>query len=200
MPLGHGPYPLNDATSPAPAEPDHLDQTPPETVNPQALTRDLSLVGILPSSQLPRYQDSPENGRVHDWEMEVDGFALSNGEYENRHENSGGVKRTRPNPLPISSLKTGLCYDVRMRYHATVDAEDMHPEDPRRIYEIYKALCQAGLVDDPEFTGVKRKGDLMLRIDAREVTMEEALLVHTDDHWKFLDSTQGRKLSSVAAC
>ncbi|TGZ77787.1 hypothetical protein EX30DRAFT_310914 [Ascodesmis nigricans] len=110
---------------------------------------------------------------------------------------SEGHQRKRINPLPISSLKTGLCYDVRMRYHATVDAEDMHPEDPRRIYEIYKALCQAGLVDDPEFTGVKRKGDLMHRIDAREVSKEEAMLVHTPAHWDFLDKTQEADLEEL---
>lgn len=106
-------------------------------------------------------------------------------------------KRLRPNPLPISSKKTGLCYDVRMRFHATVDADDLHPEDPRRIYEIYKAICSAGLVDDPEYTGAKRVGDLMHRIDARLVKKEEAMLVHTDKHWAFLSETE-RELNPVA--
>ena len=101
------------------------------------------------------------------------------------------VTSRRPNPLTYGSRKTGICYDVRMRFHATVDEDDMHPEDPRRIYEIYKAICEAGLVDDPSFVGIVRKGDVMQGIRAREVTMEEALLVHTKDHWDFLSYTQG---------
>ena len=40
-------------------------------------------------------------------------------------------------------IETGLVYDVRMRYHAKVFTSyseyiDPHPEDPRRIYRIYK--------------------------------------------------------------
>src|SRR5947209_15948310 len=57
-----------------------------------------------------------------------------------------------PHGLPISTLPTGLCYDERMRYHAevaTINESNYHPEDPRRIFYIYKELCQAGLVDDP---------------------------------------------------
>ncbi len=49
--------------------------------------------------------------------------------------------------LSISQLPTGLCYDDRMRYHAEVgatSAENVHPEDPRRIYYIFKELCEAG--------------------------------------------------------
>jgi|SRR5947207_13128867 len=29
--------------------------------------------------------------------------------------------KSKPNPLPISSLRTGFCYDIRMRFHQTVD-------------------------------------------------------------------------------
>lgn len=89
--------------------------------------------------------------------------------------------------LPRSSLRTGLCYDVRMRFHATLDEEDVHPEDPRRIHVIYQALTSAGLTKLPE-DGSKpeNEDDLMLRIKAREVTEEEVLLVHTPDHWRFL--------------
>lgn len=94
--------------------------------------------------------------------------------------------------LKISSLPTGLCYDERMRYHSEVSAttgENVHPEDPRRIYYIYKELCEAGLVD----TG--NKDDLFVqqplkRIAAREVTREEVELVHVAPmHWNFVKST-----------
>ncbi|KAI9869817.1 MAG: Histone deacetylase hda1, partial [Watsoniomyces obsoletus] len=50
--------------------------------------------------------------------------------------------------LRLAELPTGICYDERMRYHAEVSAstgENVHPEDPRRIYYIYKELHEAGL-------------------------------------------------------
>jgi histone deacetylase 6 len=94
--------------------------------------------------------------------------------------------------LAVSSLPTGLCYDERMRYHSEVSAttgENVHPEDPRRIYYIFKELCEAGLVD----TG--NKDDLIVdkplhRIPAREATREEVELVHVaPDHWDFVRAT-----------
>jgi histone deacetylase 6 len=92
--------------------------------------------------------------------------------------------------LPISKLPTGLCYDERMRYHSEVSAtsgENVHPEDPRRIYYIYKELCEAGLVDDPRIPPIVEVP--LLRIDAREATREECLLVHTPDHYDFVKRT-----------
>jgi histone deacetylase 6 len=95
--------------------------------------------------------------------------------------------------LPISSLPTGLCYDDRMRYHAEVASTsetDMHPEDPRRIYYIFKELTEAGLAEDPN---IKRTlvPQPLLRIDARQATREECLLVHTLEHYDFVKSTRG---------
>lgn len=112
----------------------------------------------------------------------------------------GNGKMLRPNPLRYSAMRTGICYDVRMRFHATVDEDDMHPEDPRRIYEIYKALCLAGLIDDPSFAGAVRKDDIMVGIRAREVTRDEALLVHTPEHWLFLYGTKGRSGKALLCC
>jgi histone deacetylase 6 len=107
--------------------------------------------------------------------------------------NGGGRlrKAVRPNPLPYANRRTGICYDVRMRFHATIDDDEMHPEDPRRIMEIYKAIVEAGLVDDPNYVGAVKKGDLMIGIDARPVTKQEALLVHSQEHWDFLAATKG---------
>lgn len=94
--------------------------------------------------------------------------------------------------LTIGSLATGLCYDERMRYHSEVSAttgDNVHPEDPRRIYYIFKELCEAGLVD----TG--NPADLFVqlplkRIQAREVTRAEVELVHSaPDHWNFVQHT-----------
>ncbi|CAI1689556.1 hypothetical protein SEUBUCD646_0N02970 [Saccharomyces eubayanus] len=92
-------------------------------------------------------------------------------------------------------LKTGLCYDVRMRYHAKIFTSyfeyiDPHPEDPRRIYRIYKILAENGLINDPTLSGVDDLGDLMLKIPVRAATSEEILQVHTKEHLEFIESTE----------
>ncbi|KAL1964360.1 hypothetical protein VTN77DRAFT_7045 [Rasamsonia byssochlamydoides] len=95
-----------------------------------------------------------------------------------------------PTGLPLTSLATGLCYDIRMRYHCEVrPTADVHPEDPRRIYYIYKELCRAGLVDDPESSKPLVPRPLQ-RIDVREATEEEIQLVHAAEHYTFVESTK----------
>lgn len=97
-----------------------------------------------------------------------------------------------PQGLPTQSLPTGLCYDERMRYHSEVfapSAEAVHPEDPRRIYYIFKELCEAGLVQAKGYTVMVAQP--LLRIDAREATQEEICLVHTEEHYDFVRSTAG---------
>ncbi|KIX04393.1 uncharacterized protein Z518_05261 [Rhinocladiella mackenziei CBS 650.93] len=92
--------------------------------------------------------------------------------------------------LPVSKLPTGLCYDERMRYHAEVAAtsgENVHPEDPRRIYYIYKELCEAGLVNDKKYPPMVETP--LYRIDAREATRDECLLIHTPEHYEFVKDT-----------
>lgn len=97
-----------------------------------------------------------------------------------------------PRLLPRSSLPTGVCYDIRMRYHCEVKPTlDVHPEDPRRIYYIYKELCKAGLVDDPDATRPLVSQPL-LRIPARDATREEIALIHDDEHYEFVFSTKGK--------
>lgn len=97
-----------------------------------------------------------------------------------------------PQGLPIAKLPTGLCYDERMRYHSEVSAptgDSVHPEDPRRIYYIYKELCDAGLVDLSDQKPLINPP--LKRIGAREATEEEVCLVHTKVHWDFVKSTAG---------
>ena len=97
--------------------------------------------------------------------------------------------------VPAAGLASGLCYDVQMRYHCEVrPTADVHPEDPRRIYYIYKELCRAGLVDDPESTKPIASRPLK-RINARNATEEEISLIHTPDHFAFVQSTKGTVLS-----
>jgi histone deacetylase 6 len=97
-----------------------------------------------------------------------------------------------PYGLPVSTLPTGLCYDARMRFHAEVaiNESSYHPEDPRRIYYIFKELCEAGLVDDYKSRRPLVRQPL-LRIDAREATEEECCLIHTRKHYEFVKSTSG---------
>ncbi len=85
--------------------------------------------------------------------------------------------------IRYTPLKTGLCYDVRMRYHAKIFTSyfeyiDPHPEDPRRIYRLYKILAENGLINDPMLSGTDDLGDLMVKIPIREATNEEILEVH----------------------
>ena len=93
----------------------------------------------------------------------------------------------------VSSLPTGLCYDVRMRYHCELDppkqSRDFHPEDPRRIFKIYKELCMAGLVNDPMLNTGNLIPNPLLRIDARDVSESEVCLVHDKKHWDFMVTT-----------
>ncbi|CAI7670803.1 unnamed protein product [Penicillium bialowiezense] len=91
--------------------------------------------------------------------------------------------------LPLASLATGLCYDLRMRWHCEVKPEsDVHPEDPRRIYYIYKELCRAGLVDDEESARPLAPKTLE-RIAARDATEDEIMTVHSNAHFDFVRST-----------
>lgn len=92
--------------------------------------------------------------------------------------------------LPLASLPSGLCYDAQMRYHCEVrPTTEVHPEDPRRIYYIYKELCRAGLVDDPDSSRPLAPQPLK-RIPARNATEAEISLVHTADHYAFIESTK----------
>ncbi|EGV65711.1 hypothetical protein CANTEDRAFT_118275 [Yamadazyma tenuis ATCC 10573] len=97
--------------------------------------------------------------------------------------------------LFYTPLKTGLVYDVRMRYHAKIFTSyfeyiDPHPEDPRRIYRIYKKLAEAGLITDPSLSGTDDLGPLMMKIPIREASDEEILLVHSEEHLKYIASTE----------
>jgi len=79
-----------------------------------------------------------------------------------------------------------------MRFHCEpIPKEaDMHPEDPRRIYEVYNELCQAGLVDDP--ANVDPNADFMLlRIPTRYATEHEIRACHSHKSWDFVMSLKG---------
>ena len=106
---------------------------------------------------------------------------------EESEESKGPLKHR----LQLAMLPTGLCYDVRMRFHCEImplnSTEDHHPEEPRRIYAIYQELCKAGLVDDPMSTRPLVPQPL-LRVLARNATPEEIGLVHDARHYEFVKS------------
>lgn len=101
------------------------------------------------------------------------------------------VDKPKRHQLQVAMLPTGLCYDVRMRFHCELQphqrADDHHPEDPRRIFHIYQALSHAGLVDDPMSTRPLVPQPLA-RVMARNATAAEICLVHDARHYAFMDS------------
>jgi len=131
-------------------------------------------------------QGSPAGDRMVGvpWTPSHDGMA------KNMKTSQKGRGKEMHIALPVSSLKTGLCYDVRMMDHKQL-FEDEHPEQPKRIYLIYKALVDARLLVDPNLSGVWEEPGLMMRISAREVTQDETLLAHSQEHWEYLASTAG---------
>jgi histone deacetylase 6 len=105
-----------------------------------------------------------------------------------------------PDPvLPYSSSRTGLVYDPRMRFHTELGAteDDIHPEDPRRIYEIYRELVLAGLVETDTSNSVTDSDDSgssvcyprqrLLRINSRLASAAEICLVHTQAHYEWVE-------------
>lgn len=120
----------------------------------------------------------------------TEGFANNNGLVDDKKSDWKAKVKERHIALPVSSLKTGLCYDVRMMNHTQI-FENEHPEQPKRIFLIYKALVDAMLLVDPGISGVSQEPGLMTRISAREVTYDEAMLAHSEEHWEYLASTAG---------
>lgn len=112
--------------------------------------------------------------------------------------------------LPYASKRTGLVYDSRMRFHAELntDEDDIHPEDPRRIWEIYKELVSGGLVDEEESPLDYSKNPFKLwRIPIRMAEPAEIALIHTTELYDWVAALSnwsdeelidyGRKLDSV---
>ncbi len=118
-------------------------------------------------------------------------------------DHSEGKSGFSSDPLRYSKLPTGLCYDVRMRYHCELEPlpdedgyvigadPDLHPEDPRRIWSIYRELCHAGLVEDKMSIYGLVKNPLA-RIAARYASPAEICLIHTGSHYHFVESLKGK--------
>lgn len=104
--------------------------------------------------------------------------------------------------LPYSSSKTGLVYDARMRFHceplaSMIREDDIHPEDPRRIYEIFEELRSAGLVQGSDEDDEDASDEQCWRIHARAASKAEICLVHTPDHYNFIRALRGKIAQQV---
>jgi histone deacetylase 6 len=110
-----------------------------------------------------------------------------------------GVIVTKPTApaLPYASSQTGLVYDPRMRFHTEMELEEdeeIHPEDPRRIYEIFTELQSAGLVQDENEPVDERLIPFKLfRIPARFADPAEICLVHSREHYQWMEALAGKE-------
>ena len=181
--------------------------TSPMTLAPSIeLSRPGDRPTFLSTNQLdgPSYRPTPEISNDLDQQLQItssDDTEDDEDSFGEPSESSVEDETTEAPPfgLPTAGLATGLCYDERMRFHSEVSApsgEAVHPEDPRRIWYIFKELCDAGLVHDGSRKFRPLVPKPLKRINARMVEKSEVLLVHTLEHWKFLEQT-ARMGSSV---
>jgi histone deacetylase 6 len=73
-------------------------------------------------------------------------------------------------PAPPQRPRVGFVYSSEMMAHAP-GPEDHHPEQPARIERIHSMLRGEGVLSQ------------MKALPARTVKKEEAMLVHSEDHW-----------------
>jgi len=83
-----------------------------------------------------------------------------------------------------------------MRFHTEKELdedEDIHPEDPRRIYEIFKELKGAGLVasEDEGPLDSRLVPFKLFRIPARHAEVAEICLVHSRAHYDWMSKLTG---------
>lgn len=172
--------------------------SPEPSANNMPIDAEIDLVKTEPEEAVPKIENGEANGNVQENSLAKNAplnSLQSNGTKRPRAETAIVVVPYKKPELFYSPLKTGLVYDVRMRYHAKIFTSyfeyiDPHPEDPRRIYRIYKKLAEAGLVLDKSLSGTDDIGPLMEKIPIREATADEILEVHTEEHLKFIASTE----------
>ena len=97
-------------------------------------------------------------------------------------------------PLPYATSRSGLVFDVRMRFHEYLFPkanEDAHPEVPSRISTIFNDLVDAGLVSNPDHPENDSEHQLV-RILIRVATPAEICLVHSVEHLEWVQGLAGR--------
>jgi histone deacetylase 6 len=103
-------------------------------------------------------------------------------------------------PLPQSTLRSGLVYSSTMRLHAepNPDPDDSHPESPERIIAIFQDLVDAGLAPDPtDKEGLTHTDEQLLRIPPAYAQEEELQLVHSPEHVAFIRSLEGMSIDQL---
>ena len=96
---------------------------------------------------------------------------------------------------PARMVRTGYIYDPLMMLHCqdgytptadnVVDVGDGHPEEPMRIKRIFSRLAESGLI--------KR----MRKLEFAQVTFDQVLLVHTEDHWNKVQGTESEFMTTA---
>ncbi|KAI9293922.1 histone deacetylase superfamily, partial [Neoconidiobolus thromboides FSU 785] len=96
------------------------------------------------------------------------------------------IKKEQETLLSELTHGTGIVYDARLLNHDQIDqASGIHPENPVRIYKIYKLLQELGLL--------KR----MKNIPCREVNDFEILYYHDREHLEFMQDTEKLSLKRL---
>jgi histone deacetylase 6 len=146
-------------------------------------------------------RDNTPNGFIHPQDtvlsqvQDLDQLDSTPDEFSREESQQNTETTTFTNGRRFSQLPTGCCYDSRMTLHANADfsASPHHPEDPRRIQAIMKEFQDAGLI----YTGSESEllplltlspNRWMYRISARNATREEICLVHTPDHFYWVEN------------
>lgn len=181
----------------------HAPVHPPQTINPSMLlngqTRNvIASAGTDSSPMAERNGSSLRIGGIEVIDMtnsdpEGDASMTSEEDTEKKPEiNSDDTEPSRARAKAMSTLsrRTGVCYDTRMRSHFNLAAYDDHPEDPRRVKEIFESLVRAGLIYDANSVG-SHPEDLLHRILVRKASSSEICLVHTIPHYDFIHATKG---------
>lgn len=176
----------NPALAPSPIK-QNLPQGSSPGPGPVSTLPSTTLAGPMAPERPAKLSDSESTSAEH--LLRRDSLVESNSDWSEDEDDM-----SKPG-LAVGSLPTGLCYDPRMRWHCEVNpSSDVHPEDPRRIYYIYRTLCKAGLVDDPSATRPLAPQTLK-RIDARRAQEAEIILVHTEAHYAFVKGTRSMILN-----
>ena len=105
-----------------------------------------------------------------------------------RFSSAPPIDRRAPNPDQPVTVRTGYIFDPLMMLHCAdgyvptadtvVEIGSGHPEEPMRIKRIFLRLSEMGLI---------RR---MKQLAFKQVTMEQTLLVHTEDHWNKVQGTE----------
>lgn len=102
---------------------------------------------------------------------------------------SSALTSTPALPPRQRTYRTGYIYDTLMMLHCVDDYQptdehvqdsgDGHPEEPMRIKRIFQRLKEAGLIAR------------MKKLAFQQVSFEQVMLVHAEDHWAKVEGTQG---------